>query len=132
MGAHDGVINFTVGQRRGLGIATGEPLFVVKLDAANKRVIVGPREALGVTRIALKEVNWIGERIASEDELDGRAVLVRVRSTRPPVPAKLRIGAGWHVDLDEPEEGVAPGQAAVFYDPGTTRVLGGGWIARTE
>ncbi|HYD87755.1 MAG TPA: tRNA 2-thiouridine(34) synthase MnmA [Vitreimonas sp.] len=132
MGEHNGVINFTVGQRRGLGVATGEPLFVVKLDAAGKRVIVGPREALGVSRIALKDVNWIGEPVASEDELDGRDILVRVRSTRPPVPAKLRIGAGWSVELDVPEEGVAPGQAAVFYDPNSTRVLGGGWIARTE
>ena len=114
MGAHEGVINFTVGQRRGLGVATGEPLFVVKLDAAAKRVIVGPREALGVTRIALKEVNWIGEAVATEDELDGRAVLVRVRSTRPPVPARLAIGAGWSVLLDAPEEGVAPGQARCF------------------
>jgi tRNA-specific 2-thiouridylase len=132
MGRHDGVINFTVGQRRGLGIATGEPLFVVKLDAANKRVIVGPREALGVTRIVLKDVNWIGEATVSEDALDGRALMVRVRSTRPPVPGTLRVGAGWSVELDEPEEGVAPGQAAVFYDPTNTRVLGGGWIARTE
>jgi len=132
MGEHNGVINFTVGQRRGLGIATGEPLFVVKLDAAKKRVIVGPREELGVTRVALKEVNWIGELVASEDELDGRDVLVRVRSTRPPVPAKLSIGAGWSILLDAPEEGVAPGQAAVFYDPRSTRVLGGGWIMSTE
>jgi tRNA-specific 2-thiouridylase len=132
MGTHNGVINFTVGQRRGLGVATGEPLFVVKLDAANKRVIVGPREALGVARIALKDVNWIGERVVSEDELNGRDVLVRVRSTRPPAPAKLSVGAGWSIDLETPEEGVAPGQAAVFYDPNSTRVLGGGWIAATE
>lgn len=132
MGEHTGIINFTVGQRRGLGIATGEPLFVVKLDAPNKRVIVGPREDLGVTRIALKEVNWIGEAVANEDELNGRDVLVRVRSTRPPVPAKLSISAGWRVLLDAPEEGVAPGQAAVFYDPHSTRVLGGGWIMATE
>ncbi|ANP46692.1 tRNA 2-thiouridine(34) synthase MnmA [Candidatus Viadribacter manganicus] len=132
MGAHNGVINFTVGQRRGLGIATGEPLFVVKLDAPNKRVIVGPREALGVSRIALKEVNWIGEQVASEDDLNGREILVRVRSTREPVPAKLAIDAGWSVLLDVPEEGVAPGQAAVFYDPRTTRVLGGGWIMATQ
>ena len=157
MGAHNGVINFTVGQRRGLGVATGEPLFVVKLDAANKRVIVGPREALGVSRIALKDVNWIGE---GETPLDGREILVRVRSTRPPVPAKLFLGppavaagrttliskvsresnqtAGETpavqviVELDVPEEGVAPGQAAVFYDTNSTRVLGGGWIAATE
>jgi len=132
MGEHNGVINFTVGQRRGLGVATGEPLFVVKLDAAKKRVIVGPREALGVSRIALKDVNWIGENVAIEDQLDGRDILVRVRSTRPPVPAKLKVGAGWSVLLDAPEEGVAPGQAAVFYDPHSTRVLGGGWIAATE
>jgi tRNA-specific 2-thiouridylase len=132
MGEHNGVINFTVGQRRGLGIATGEPLFVVKLDAPNKRVIVGPREELGVTRIALKEVNWIGEPVTNEDDLNGREILVRVRSTRPPVPAKLSIGAGWHVLLDVPEEGVAPGQAAVFYDANSTRVLGGGWIMATS
>ena len=157
MGEHNGVINFTVGQRRGLGVATGEPLFVVKLDAAAKRVIVGPREALGVTQIALKDVNWIGE---GDTWREGQDVLVRVRSTRPPVPAKIYLGAPAvaadsesgarkttlistrpagettavqaHVLLDEPEEGVAPGQAAVFYDPTTTRVLGGGWIARTQ
>ncbi len=132
VGRHDGVINFTVGQRRGLGVATGEPLFVVKLDAAAKRVIVGPREALGVSRIALRDVNWIGERVAAEDALNGRPILVRVRSTRPPVPAKLAIGVGWSVVLDAPEEGVARGQAAVFYDTSSTRVLGGGWIAATE
>lgn len=131
LGAHDGIINYTVGQRRGLGVATGEPLFVVRLDAPGKRVIVGPREALGVSRIALKDVNWIGERVAAEDDLDGRPILVRVRSTRAPAPAVLRVGEGWHVELDAPEEGVAPGQAAVFYDPASTRVLGGGWIART-
>jgi tRNA-uridine 2-sulfurtransferase len=106
-------------------------LFVVKLDAPNKRVIVGPREALGVSRVTLKDVNWIGEAVAAEDDLDGRAILVRVRSTRAPVPATLRVGAGWRVDLTTPEEGVAPGQAAVFYDPASTRVLGGGWIAAT-
>jgi tRNA-uridine 2-sulfurtransferase len=132
LGRHDGVINFTVGQRRGIGVATGEPLFVIKLDAADKRVIVGPREALGVSRIRLKDVNWIGERVAHEDALDGRRVLVRVRSTRPPAPARLAIDAGWSLILDTPEEGVAPGQAAVFYDPDSTRVLGGGWIAATE
>jgi tRNA-specific 2-thiouridylase len=131
MGEHGGVINFTVGQRRGLGVATGEPLFVVKLDAASKRVMVGPRDALGVRRIALKEVNWIGEQVACEDELDGREILVRVRSTRPPVRARLEVGAGWHVVLDATEEGVAPGQAAVFYAREGGRVLGGGWIAAT-
>ncbi|MES1158430.1 MAG: tRNA 2-thiouridine(34) synthase MnmA [Terricaulis silvestris] len=131
LGQHQGVINFTVGQRRGIGVATGEPLFVVKLDAPSKRVIVGPRDALGVARIALKDVNWIGERVAREDDLDGREILVRVRSTRPPVPGRLSVGAGWSVLLDAPEEGVAPGQAAVFYAREGARVLGGGWIGAT-
>jgi tRNA-specific 2-thiouridylase len=126
LGEHDGVINYTVGQRRGLGIASGQPLFVVKLDAGKRRVIVGPRSALGVRRITLKEVNWIGD---PDDTLDCRDVLVRVRSTRPPVKAQLVHDT---VVLDSPEEGVAPGQAAVFYDRNTTRVLGGGWIATTE
>ena len=136
LGRHDGVINFTVGQRRGVGVATGAPLFVVKLDAAGKRVIVGPRAALGVSRIALKDVNWIGEPVTRDTELNGREVLVRVRSTRPPRPATLSIsadgGGGWFVALETPEEGVAPGQAAVFYDPHSARVLGGGWISATE
>jgi tRNA-specific 2-thiouridylase len=133
LGTHDGVIHFTVGQRRGLGIATGEPLFVVKLDAAAKQVIVGPKESLAVTHITLTDVNWIGEQVAGEDALDGRRVLARVRSTRPPVLGTLKIGAGWSVALDSPEEGVAPGQACVFYDPRDEgdRVLGGGWIAAT-
>ena len=133
LGTHDGVIHFTVGQRRGLGIATGEPLFVVKLDAAAKQVIVGPKECLSITHITLTDVNWIGEQVAGEDALDGRRVLARVRSTRPPVLGTLQIGAGWSVVLDAPEEGVAPGQACVFYDPldAGDRVLGGGWIAAT-
>ena len=133
LGRHEGVIHFTVGQRRGIGVAVGEPLFVVRLDAAARQVVVGPREALGVRRIALRNVNWIGEQVAVEDALHGRRLLVRVRSTRPPVPASLDTRAGWHVDLDAPEEGVAPGQAAVFYDAAApSRVLGGGWIARTS
>jgi tRNA-specific 2-thiouridylase len=116
---------------------------VVKLDAGKRRVIVGPRAALAVSRIALRDVNWIGEDVADAVALDGRDVLVRVRSTRPPVRGMLRVegadgppsgaraeAARWSVILDESEEGVAPGQAAVFYEPGGTRVLGGGWIAR--
>jgi tRNA-uridine 2-sulfurtransferase len=131
LGQHAGVIHYTVGQRRGLGVATGEPLFVVRLDSAARRVIVGPREALAVQRIALKDVNWIGGAVASEDDLHDRDVLVRVRSTRPPVPARLDTRAGWYVVLDAAEEGVAPGQAAVLYDAHMpSRVLGGGWIAR--
>jgi tRNA-specific 2-thiouridylase len=128
MGEHAGVINYTVGQRRGLGVSTGEPLFVVKLDAPARRVIIGPRTALAVKAITLKEVNWLGE-----GDADGLAVRIRVRSTRPPVPATLRVsGENWRVELDEAEEGVAPGQAAVFYAAEGSRVLGGGWIARPE
>ncbi|MEE2566189.1 tRNA 2-thiouridine(34) synthase MnmA [Hyphobacterium marinum] len=132
LGTHDGVIRYTVGQRRGLKVATGEPLYVVRLDAPERQVIVGPREALGVRRIALHAVNWIGE--GDLDALDGEPVLVKVRSTRPPVPAALSVENGKiGIALDEAEEGVAPGQAAVFYAPqgDASRVLGGGWITGT-
>lgn len=130
LGRHEGVIHYTVGQRRGLGVATGEPLFVVRLDAAARRVVVGPREALGVTWIGLKDANWIGDGVAPTD---GAAVLARVRSTRPPVPGVVRVSpTGWSVTLDAAEEGVAPGQACVLYAAdGGGRVLGGGWIAAT-
>ncbi len=135
LGAHPGVIHYTVGQRRGLGVAAGEPLFVTRLDAKTRHVIVGPRESLGVTDIALKEVNWLGARPLDDVARDGMAVLARVRSTRPPVPGRLAPGAGaaLRLTLDAPEQGVAPGQAAVLYDPANpARVLGGGWIAGTE
>jgi len=135
LGRHEGVIHYTVGQRRGLGIATGEPLFVVKLDADAKRVIVGPREALLVKSITVRDVNWLGDGAADADALHGRPVLVKVRSTRPPIPALLvkTDDAPLGVVFDDGEEGVAPGQAAVFYDPETdgARVLGGGWIVST-
>ncbi|MGE3303514.1 MAG: tRNA 2-thiouridine(34) synthase MnmA [Hyphomonadaceae bacterium] len=130
LGTHEGIIRFTVGQRRGLNIAAGEPLFVVKLDAQKRRVIVGPREALAVRAMRLKDVNWLGGRAPGE----GEAVLARVRSTRPPVPGRVfpEADGRWRVTLDAPEEGVAPGQAAVFYAPKGSRVLGGGWIAEAE
>ncbi len=125
LGAHPGVIHFTVGQRKGLGLAgNGEPLFVLALDAARARVTVGPREMLSTRTITLKDVNWLG---GEETELD---CAVKVRSMRPPVPARVLRGPGGgaQVDLAAPEEAVAPGQACVFYDG--SRVLGGGWIAR--
>jgi tRNA-specific 2-thiouridylase len=115
-----------------LGIATGEPLYVVRLDAERRRVVVGRREALRMSRIVLRDVNWIGE--GSLDEAladDRREVFVKVRSTRPPQAAWLRRGAdGCEVDLADGEHGVAPGQACVFYDSGEgqARVLGGGFI----
>lgn len=133
MGTHPGVIHYTVGQRRGLGVATGEPLFVVRLDAAARRVIVGPRDALMVGRVRLKEISWIGEETAEGAALQGARVAVKVRSTRPPKLARLDWDGALSIVFDEVEEGVAPGQACVFYSPedGHDRVLGGGWIAAT-
>ena len=134
MGTHPGVIHYTVGQRRGLGVAAGAPLFVVRLDADRRRVIVGPREALLVRRIRLRETSWIGDGGLDAAAQAGAAIAVKVRSTRPPKPARLAVDGSIVVDLDEPEEGVAPGQACVFYspEPAHDRVLGGGWIASTE
>jgi tRNA-uridine 2-sulfurtransferase len=135
MGLHQGVIHYTVGQRRGLGVATGDPLYVVRLDAGKREVIVGPREALMVSRIGLKDVTWLGDGAGEDAARAGQEIAVKVRSTRPPAPARLAWDDasphGWVVDLAQPEEGVAPGQACVFYspEPGFDRVLGGGWIA---
>ncbi|AXE65364.1 tRNA 2-thiouridine(34) synthase MnmA [Hyphomonas sp. CACIAM 19H1] len=132
LGNHDGVIHYTIGQRRGLGVATGDPLFVVKIDAPNRRVIVGPREALMTRGLLLEELNWLGQGSLEEAATKGARVLIRVRSTRPPVPGWLGYEDGAPaVFFDAPEEGVARGQAAVLYDPdGGTRILGGGFIAR--
>ena len=131
MGRHPGVIHYTVGQRRGLGVATGDPLYVVRLDAERRRVVVGPRDALMVSRIYLKDVTWLGDGAGEAAARAGTPVAVKVRSTRPPTPARLIWREGFAVELDDPEEGVAPGQACVFYSPedGHARVLGGGWIA---
>lgn len=133
LGSHDGIIHFTIGQRRGIGVATGEPLYVVRLDADARRVVVGPREALATRRIVLREMNWIGD-LPLEDggQID---LFAKVRSTRPPAPAVLRQDDGVvSVELTSGETGVAPGQACVFFDSDTdeARVLGGGWIDRTE
>ena len=129
---HDGIIRFTVGQRRGLGVSAGYPLYVVRLDAATRRVVVGPREALRTSRMRLRDVNWIGEGSIEQALCAGwHEVFVRVRSTRPPRPAWLSRGAhGIEVDLIAGEDGVSPGQACVFYDApdGQARVLGGGII----
>ena len=90
LGAHCGIINFTVGQRKGLGLSTGAPLYVVRLDAERRRVVVGPREALRTSRIILRDVNWIGDGDIDDAVADGREVFVKVRSTRPPQAAWLR------------------------------------------
>ncbi len=135
LGRHDGIIHFTVGQRRGLGVATGAPLYVVRLNAASRRVVVGPREALRTSRIRLREVNWLGDGTIQQALERRPEVFVKVRSTRPPQPAWLRAGAdgGIEVELIASEDGVAPGQACAFYDAaeGQARVLGGGIIAST-
>lgn len=133
LGRHEGIVHFTVGQRRGLGIAAAEPFYVVRLDAATRRVVVGPREALRTRGITLREVNWIGDGALPSGN-DRREIFVKVRSTRPAKPAWLRsVNGVCEVELIDGEEGVSPGQACVFYDApsGQARVLGGGFIAST-
>lgn len=131
LGDHKGVIHYTIGQRRGLGIGgLSDPLYVVKLDVDARQVIVGPKDLLATRTVPLREVNWLG----SGDFLDGgvRDIAVKVRSTRPPTDAILRpiSDTEAEVELMVAEEGVSPGQACVFYDRQSTRVLGGGWIWR--
>jgi len=126
LGQHKGIIHYTIGQRKGIGIGGREPLYVVKLDAAKKHVIVGPKEALEVSEITLKEINWLG---GPEIQEAGQEIQVKVRSTRPPVPATLFLTPDMQaarLELHIPEEGISPGHAAVFY--AGDRVLGGGWI----
>jgi tRNA-specific 2-thiouridylase len=125
LGRHDGIIHFTVGQRKGLGIAAADPLYVLRIDAATRRVVVGPRASLGQARVALRDVNWLGPRPESS-----LRVAVKLRSAQSPVAGTLMLDAdGGEVMLDEPTLGVAPGQACVVYDG--ARVLGGGWIKRS-
>ncbi len=134
LGRHDGIIHFTVGQRRGLGIAAGAPLYVVRLDAASRRVVVGPREALRTSRIRLRDVNWLGDGSIDEALARRPEVFVKVRSTRAPQPGWLHGGnGGVEVELIGGEDGVAPGQACALYAAaeGQARVLGGGIIAGT-
>ena len=131
LGRHHGIAHFTVGQRRGLGIAASAPLYVVRLDVSSRRVIVGPREALRMHRIRLRDVNWIGDGSLDQAATQGREIFVRVRSTRAPQAAWLRAVDGeYEVELVAGEEGVSAGQACVFYDApaGQARVLGGGFI----
>ncbi len=136
LGRHDGIINFTIGQRRGIGVATGDPIYVVHLDAENARVIVGPKEALDTRTLYLRDVNWLGDGPIADIPADGMELFVKVRSTRPPMEAILypsdqegRIS----VEIIGGEAGIANGQACVFYEDDTedTRVLGGGFIAST-
>ncbi|MCE0503845.1 MULTISPECIES: tRNA 2-thiouridine(34) synthase MnmA [unclassified Roseivivax] len=131
LGEHRGVIHYTIGQRRGLGIGgLDEPLYVVKLDVENQRVVVGPKEMLATRTVPVREINWLGDApFTSQAEWH---VSVKVRSTRPPREAVIRpiSETEAEVELLTPEEGVSPGQACVFYQTGDSRILGGGWIWR--
>ncbi len=132
LGSHQGIINFTVGQRRGLGIGGGNPLYVVKINAQNHTVTVGPKTALVSRNITLKEINWLGSKNFSHSPSKGWNIDVKVRSTKPAVPALVMPISKTEakVILNCDEEGISPGQACVFYEPGNTRVLGGGWITK--
>ena len=137
LGEHKGIINFTVGQRRGIGVATGDPIYVVHLDAKNARVIVGPKEALDTRKLYLRDVNWLGDGVIDDIPEEGLELFVKVRSTRPPMEAILyppNKDGKISVALIGGEAGIAPGQACVFYEDETedTRVLGGGFIDRAE
>ena len=127
LGTHRGIAHFTVGQRKGIGIAAPEPHYVLRVEPASRRVVVGPARALAQTRVRLGEVNWLGSPLVPGEPL---AVSAKLRSTQPPVPATLHARAGGEAELAlaEPAGAVAPGQAAVLYDG--ERVLGGGWIRR--
>ncbi len=134
VGRHDGIVRFTVGQRRGLAIGdrngtANDPLYVVRLEPEARRVVVGPRSALGRDEIVLYDVNWIGP-----DPVGALKVQVRVRSSQALRPAEIELsGAGAVVRFAEPEIGVSPGQACVVYDAESgSRVLGGGFIRRFE
>lgn len=139
VGRHSGVIHYTIGQRRGLRLKdkrlSGEPQYVVRIDAARAEIVVGPRAALASKAIALRHVNWIGPGRVEDLAESGREIAVRVRSTRPPAPALLEYAAGCaRVSLLGEESGVAPGQACVFYESSDAeaRVLGGGFIVESE
>ncbi len=135
LGRHDGIINYTVGQRKGLKIPAAEPLFVVRLDAGRNEVVVGPRAALTTTGLVLRDTNWLGDKALAGVARDGLALYVRLRSSQVPHAAVLYAGPDGtiRIDLSDGEEGIATGQACVFYADSApqTQVLGGGWIAKT-
>ncbi len=140
LGRHEGIIHYTIGQRRGLGVALGEPLYVVRLDAAQRRVVVGPKEAVATRRMRLRDVNWLAETPLDALPPAGMELYVKIRSSQAPQPALLRriddAEENGHVSVElcGAERGVSPGQACVFYasDAVDSQILGGGWISQTE
>ncbi len=135
LGRHNGIMNYTIGQRRGLGIENGsgrDPLYVLRIDAKDNKIIVGERKKLLRSRIYIKDINWLGEGEFAKQA--GRQIMVKTRSTRPPSAACLeKYEHGLYVKLQTSEEGIAPGQACVFYDADIpSRVLGGGWIVAAK
>ena len=130
VGKHDGIINFTIGQRKGIGIAYKEPLYVININAKTNEVIVGNRVALAIKKIYLKNLNLLSDVEEYNDNL-----LIKVRSTGRLVKAKVNLNdTGVEVNLEELETGISPGQACVFYSKNQfgDKVLGGGWIVKTE
>lgn len=129
LGTHKGIIYYTIGQRRGIGVGGGDPLYVIKLDPRKKQVIVGPKEALEISKVHIKEMNWLGSTSIPEK---GLSIQIKVRSTRPAEAATLYPGDKGddpYFVLLKPEYGVSAGQAAVFYEE--DKLLGGGWITKT-
>ena len=131
LGRHEGIIHYTIGQRKGLGIGgrkdgDGDALFVIRLNPRTRHVVVGPREALGKDRFSIREINWLAQKPIHES---GEKIQVKTRSQQPLIAATLfPRGASAEVVLDEPRGGIAPGQACVFYRE--SHMLGGGWIVR--
>lgn len=132
LGRHQGIVHYTIGQRRGISVndkrADNQPLYVVQIDARQKRVIVGPKSSLARDIVVLRDMNWLGW---SDDVVENAVVEVKLRSMSPAVPGRLTIGEKGtaQISFDEPQFGVAPGQAAVAYQG--SRVIGGGWITKT-
>lgn len=148
LGRHEGILHYTIGQRRGIGVSAGEPLYVIALNAEKAQVIVGPLAALETRKIYLRDVNWLGDMPPESFPEAGIPLYAKIRSTRPPCPIILHYDAslrregrnglggrsGFWLELAEGESGVARGQACALYADGSAeaRILGGGFIAGTE
>ena len=131
LGRHGGIINYTIGQRKGIGVPAKEPLYVLRLDASTREVVVGPREYLRMRALKLRDMNWLGDDSFEDFAASGEEILARIRSSGPLQPARLSLDEdGLTVELAHGEDGVSPGQACVFYaaSGGGERLLGGGWI----